>query len=803
MIRKLKLLNFGRHEDLTVEFRPGVNLIIGANGSGKSTLSSALCYAFTGETLTEGAKTDNLRCGAKKGGVALSFAHKGHDYQIQRGLVGLKNHLHAGSKEITAVKEIDQELQGILQTNRAVIVDNVFARQGAIDRALDHTSTERLKDLQQVFGLSGAEQAYKLLGTELSQYRVTPGLEGILEETTRQLVQAQQDLEEVTRTTEELEQKLTALEGPARQVVEQAEQARMARVALEQAQQAFQRAEQAALQARERFQEAAGKQIALQDQLGYVPSESALRAARQDRDDLQAAWNAQSTWQSRQERLQELQRELQALPPAPTEEAIAELRQAAQQAYQKWQDLVALLEGRSDPARHPVNPHKVAWEVARDVVQAYPRQPVPTQQLIELQYALTRARKDQETFRDGFCPTCEQPVADGHRHGGFKVEDLEGQVEAMRQQEALLWAARYKEAQAALQEAEAKYRLELDRFTQFFTPKALEAEQVSQAAQQAVHDATKLAGDHQHLILGIQKAQALLADQPDVQVSEGALEAARAYVDTVQDHLARYQQATQLARGLEDQMGRADQELEQSRQGLERVSREVQAPDPQAVQQAIGDLERCRAYRQELQQVGQRQGVQQAKVAHLQVTQEEQRRQLSREALDAEWCAAVTAARDALHVSQYPAVVMREYAGVINQRIAHYLGVLDAPFRCWLDQETMGFLAEFSDGRRHAAARLSGAQRIIASVSFRLALTDTFASELGFVVLDEPSAYLDEANIENLQNLLLNLKQVSGESGRQIILITHEQALMGFADHVIELKGASNGKTQDPEAEDL
>ena len=274
-------------------------------------------------------------------------------------------------------------------------------------------------------------------------------------------------------------------------------------------------------------------------------------------------------------------------------------------------------------------------------------------------------------------------------------------------------------------------------------------------------------------------------------------------MDTVQDHLARYQQATQLARGLEDQMGRADQELEQSRQGLERVSREVQAPDPQAVQQAIGDLERCRAYRQELQQVGQRQGVQQAKVAHLQVTQEEQRRQLSREALDAEWCAAVTAARDALHVSQYPAVVMREYAGVINQRIAHYLGVLDAPFRFWLDQETMGFLAEFSDGRRHAAARLSGAQRIIASVSFRLALTDTFASELGFVVLDEPSAYLDEANIENLQNLLLNLKQVSGESGRQIILITHEQALMGFADHVIELKGASNGKTQDPEAEDL
>ncbi|MBR4195440.1 MAG: AAA family ATPase [Synergistaceae bacterium] len=47
-INKIRLVNFRGMEDLTVEFSPGVNVIIGDNGAGKSSLLSGICVALGG-----------------------------------------------------------------------------------------------------------------------------------------------------------------------------------------------------------------------------------------------------------------------------------------------------------------------------------------------------------------------------------------------------------------------------------------------------------------------------------------------------------------------------------------------------------------------------------------------------------------------------------------------------------------------------------------------------------------------------------------------------------------------------------
>ena len=42
-INKIRLVNFRGMEDLTVEFAPGVNVIIGDNGAGKTSLLNGIC----------------------------------------------------------------------------------------------------------------------------------------------------------------------------------------------------------------------------------------------------------------------------------------------------------------------------------------------------------------------------------------------------------------------------------------------------------------------------------------------------------------------------------------------------------------------------------------------------------------------------------------------------------------------------------------------------------------------------------------------------------------------------------------
>jgi DNA repair exonuclease SbcCD ATPase subunit len=160
--------------------------------------------------------------------------------------------------------------------------------------------------------------------------------------------------------------------------------------------------------------------------------------------------------------------------------------------------------------------------------------------------------------------------------------------------------------------------------------------------------------------------------------------------------------------------------------------------------------------------------------------------QLAKEAKLATWLDICTRARAAVHPNGLPALMLREYTAVLNRRIQKYLSLWDAPFKLYLDN-SMSFIAQYHDGCTHNAACLSGGQKIVASASFRLAMADTFASKAGMLVLDEPSVYLDKDSIIYLQKLLLKLKEYSGAAGKQIFLVTHEQALSGFFDHLIRV----------------
>lgn len=58
MISKLKLVGFYNHKNKEVEFKPGINIIVGKNRAGKTSLLEAFTFAYWGKT--KNSKLQNL-----------------------------------------------------------------------------------------------------------------------------------------------------------------------------------------------------------------------------------------------------------------------------------------------------------------------------------------------------------------------------------------------------------------------------------------------------------------------------------------------------------------------------------------------------------------------------------------------------------------------------------------------------------------------------------------------------------------------------------------------------------------------
>lgn len=101
---------------------------------------------------------------------------------------------------------------------------------------------------------------------------------------------------------------------------------------------------------------------------------------------------------------------------------------------------------------------------------------------------------------------------------------------------------------------------------------------------------------------------------------------------------------------------------------------------------------------------------------------------------------------------------------------------------------TPTFVAEFFDGRRQVAQRLSIGQKTVLALAFRVAVNAMFAEEIGLLALDEPTASLDAPRIQALAPVLDKLRDLSTAKGLQCLLVTHASNLSHLFESVIELE---------------
>jgi exonuclease SbcC len=236
MLTRLRLRNVKSYRDAVVEFKPGINGILGENGHGKSTILEAIGYALF--DFLPYAEREFLRQGAKSGSVELDFV--GEDeitYTLKRKVGGSDLRLITPIGEITGKKDVQDWIVDNLFPHindpkelRSIFENTLGVPQGSFTTAFAQTPSVRKNVFDGVLGvdeykkafnnlrtvmevvkeeISGLEKQQIMLQTETRGYealkREQSELQHLIAELSGEIERLRRRLDEVGRRREQLE----------------------------------------------------------------------------------------------------------------------------------------------------------------------------------------------------------------------------------------------------------------------------------------------------------------------------------------------------------------------------------------------------------------------------------------------------------------------------------------------------------------------------------------------------------------------------------------------------------------------
>jgi DNA repair exonuclease SbcCD ATPase subunit len=182
-----------------------------------------------------------------------------------------------------------------------------------------------------------------------------------------------------------------------------------------------------------------------------------------------------------------------------------------------------------------------------------------------------------------------------------------------------------------------------------------------------------------------------------------------------------------------------------------------------------------------------------AKLEEFQRTVEEKERALEqgravrdRGARAAVWVTLLSRAREKAHRDNLPAKVHHAALEDLEEKVNESLGEFDSPFRVSATED-LSFTAHFNNGTVVPAAALSGGQKMLLAISFRLVVNSTYADQMGIMILDEPTDGLDQANRALAADVFVRLGDLAKRRGHQIIVVTHDEILHRTFDEILSL----------------
>ncbi len=137
------------------------------------------------------------------------------------------------------------------------------------------------------------------------------------------------------------------------------------------------------------------------------------------------------------------------------------------------------------------------------------------------------------------------------------------------------------------------------------------------------------------------------------------------------------------------------------------------------------------------------------------------------------WLKDLTEWREILHRDKLQRVIIESYLITQLEKINSWLVRFNCPFSVKLDDD-LTLLAKKQDGSLHTVRQLSGGQKTMLAIAFRLS-----ANEQSLLVLDEPTSGVDSDKLDKFAEFLSELSVQLKREGRQLLLVTHDDRLLG------------------------
>lgn len=725
-INKIVLRNYCQHVDRTIEVKGNLIAVVGTNGVGKSNLLGAVQFALTGEQPGKN-KADLLHWGAKDGYVALEFTQDGKPGYIERHVTGPKVILRYGDGEVTGITAVEKAIARRLRFDKDLLKQAVFVRQTEVDAIISSKTEKRAREtaFQKLIGIDAAK-VHKNLTDWLYAAKKPVSYDSQRAETKQQL----EDLKSRKARLDESVARAQAEVDALPKADDGTDGLRKCSAALSLV---LERENAAALAVR-RLEEAYFERESVKDKAGKD-------VGKDPGADVLA-----------------LTQEINALME---DVGKAERRAKADEELSKAKAALSEIILTPHPSESDVAGHEAKLAEANAKLAAANSE------------AATR-RKSLSALSGGetVCPVCGAPLSED------AVSHIEAEARSF-EAESAKWRT------VVAQEASEVTRRKIERARHVEAETAASAR--VKAAEHAIHgcEPATLAADVARAEIASRRALLNAQTEYDdaTRVLKEELEAAKIKWDVAKEseqfalrELADAKQAALALCGDE-----ASKDWSQAKLSVDELlsAHDVMRSKAESLRVRLASEQAARdEVVKTIGRVEQSLGLIQNRRAE--------------EARKAKALATLQRVRDWFSYQNGPRVLTSQVLAALTTDVNKFLGNFTAPFIVIPDDEQLGFKVEFTDGRDKpddppGTDVLSGGERVQLAVAFRLAIYAMFAGKLGLLSLDEPTAYLDDTNVDRFGTLLSKVKELARNMNTQVFMATHERAVIPHMDSIIDL----------------
>ncbi len=170
MIKSIELRNWKTHKSSTIEFRKGVNVILGVMGAGKSSVLDAISYALFGSfpglssrRVSIGNLVTNRPAEERSAEVRLKFEVDGLEYTVSRRITANSSSsasLLKGGEYLQAQPErVTEAIEELLKVDYDTFAKAIYSQQNELDYFLEQDKAGRKKGIDGMLGLDAFASA--------------------------------------------------------------------------------------------------------------------------------------------------------------------------------------------------------------------------------------------------------------------------------------------------------------------------------------------------------------------------------------------------------------------------------------------------------------------------------------------------------------------------------------------------------------------------------------------------------------------------------------------------------------------